>query len=106
MATKPLLDATPEAVEPDLLKMAALEESQLMATNDEAYLLRVSRVVHERRAALGLTQEQLAEVTGLHRTYISDIERGARNLSIKSLMRLAEAMGVEASELLKRAEES
>ena len=46
------------------------------------------------RALRGLTQEALAEKANLHRTYISDIERGARNLSLESIDRLAQALGI------------
>jgi CheY-like chemotaxis protein/DNA-binding XRE family transcriptional regulator len=42
----------------------------------------------------GLTQEELAELADLHRTYISDVERGARNLSLESIDKLARALGI------------
>src|SRR5262245_7444012 len=42
----------------------------------------------------GLTQEELAERADLHRTYISDVERGARNLSLESIDKLAKALGI------------
>ena len=42
----------------------------------------------------GLTQEELAERADLHRTYISDVERGARNLSLESIDKLARALGI------------
>jgi transcriptional regulator with XRE-family HTH domain len=43
---------------------------------------------------LGLSQEALAERAALHRTYISDIERGARNVSLLSIERLARGLEV------------
>ena len=52
----------------------------------------------------GISQERLAEVAGLHRTYIGDIERGERNLSLINIERLALALGIRPSELLARAE--
>ena len=48
---------------------------------------------------LGLTQEDLAEKAGIHRTYLSDIERGTRNLSLLNIERLADALHLRLSEL-------
>lgn len=52
------------------------------------------------RVKHGWSQEQLAFEAGIHRTYISDLERGARNPSILLLEKLAKSFGVPASELL------
>jgi transcriptional regulator with XRE-family HTH domain len=64
----------------------------------------ISKVVQRRREQLSYTQEELAQRAGLHRTYISDIERGARNLSVKSLIRLALALEMSVSGMLELAE--
>jgi transcriptional regulator with XRE-family HTH domain len=69
-----------------------------------ALLVAVCRAVHERREALEISQEELAHRAGLHRTYISDIERGARNPSLKTLSRLAEGLEVTTSQLIKMGE--
>lgn len=61
-------------------------------------------VVQERRDSLGISQEELAHRAGLHRTYISDIERGSRNISLRSLIRLATALELTASGLICAAE--
>ena len=45
-----------------------------------------------RREELGQTQEDLAELSGIHRTYVSDVERGTRNLSLVNIERIAEAL--------------
>jgi CheY-like chemotaxis protein/DNA-binding XRE family transcriptional regulator len=58
------------------------------------------------RDQLGLSQEKLAEAAGLHRTYISDVERGARNISLNSITKLAGALQVSASTLLLDREDS
>lgn len=53
------------------------------------------------RKATGLSQEELADRANLHRTYISSVERAQRNTSLENIYIIAEALGVEASELLK-----
>jgi transcriptional regulator with XRE-family HTH domain len=52
------------------------------------------------RKRLGISQEELAERAGLHRTYISDVERGARNVSLESIDKLARALGISVATLL------
>jgi transcriptional regulator with XRE-family HTH domain len=53
------------------------------------------------RAAKGWSQEDYAFEAGIHRTYISDIERGARNPTIEVLVKLAAPLGVEAADLIR-----
>ncbi len=65
---------------------------------------RVGRVVRQLRKANGLSQEQLAAEAGLHRTYISLVERGQRNITVDALSQIAEALGVYASRLIADAE--
>ena len=57
------------------------------------------------RTKRGLSQEALAERADLHRTYISGIELGKRNLGLVNLYRLARALDLTASELLATAED-
>jgi transcriptional regulator with XRE-family HTH domain len=56
--------------------------------------------VRAERNKLGISQEQLAFKTGLDRTYISGIERGRRNPSLKNISRIAEALNLSLSKLL------
>ncbi len=51
--------------------------------------------VRKYRELLGLTQEDLAEKSGLHRTYISSVERGVRSISLKNIELIAISLGVE-----------
>jgi transcriptional regulator with XRE-family HTH domain len=53
-----------------------------------------ARRVRQRRTELGLSQEALAELSGLDRTYISGIERGVRNPTLSTAEKLAEALSV------------
>jgi len=53
------------------------------------------------RKAKGLTQEQLADKVDLHRTYIGFIEQGKRNPSIANVQKIAKALKVDITELLK-----
>lgn len=52
------------------------------------------------RLAKGLSQESLAEIADLHRTYVSSVERGERNVSIDNMERLARALHVSLLDLL------
>ena len=60
--------------------------------------------VKSRREELSLTQEDLAHKAGIHRTYLSDIERGSRNVALINIERLAAALSVSLSELFRMAE--
>ena len=61
--------------------------------------------VKARRQELGLTQEQLANDSGLHQRWLSNVETGKRNPSYSSLRRLAASLELSASELIARAEQ-
>ena len=56
--------------------------------------------VKKQREAKGLTQETLAEKADLDRTYLSDVERGTRNLGVKNIVRIAKALGVKPGKLM------
>ena len=55
--------------------------------------------VRELRHTQGLSQEELADRAGLHRTYLSGIERGQRNPSLKNIAAIAETLGLGLSAL-------
>ncbi len=58
------------------------------------------RRVRARRTALGVSQMVLAEAAGLHFTFVSSVERGRRNVTLPSVLRLAKGLGVDAGELV------
>ena len=59
--------------------------------------------IRSTRSEIGISQEELADRAGLHRTYISDIERGARNPTLESIRKLAVALDVSLPVLFQRA---
>jgi transcriptional regulator with XRE-family HTH domain len=61
--------------------------------------VRLGRAVKTVRRGRGLTQEQVSAVSGLHPTYISDIERGVRNPGWEAVTRLAQGIGVSVEEI-------
>lgn len=62
----------------------------------------LGKIIQEIRLEQGLSQEDLSEKSGLHRTYIGSIERGERNISLKNLLVIAKALNIRLSDLLKK----
>lgn len=64
---------------------------------------RIRRHREEMRDGLGrrVSQERVADLAGLHRTYIGHVERGEVNVTVVSLLRIAAALGVDAAELVR-----
>lgn len=73
-----------------------------MPRRKENLCSRFGQAVRERRLELGLTQEQLAYSCGLNRSYITDVERGARNLSITNVARLVHALDTTIPEFFEK----
>lgn len=67
---------------------------------------RVGRNLRAYRQAKGLSQEAFAEVVGVHRTYMGGLERGERNLTLRSVERIAERIGVDPLSLMTEVSES
>jgi len=74
------------------------------ATGDGDFELAFGRILQEVRNERKISQEQLGFEAGYHRTYISLIERGLKNPSLKTVFRLAETLNLPASELVRRLE--
>ncbi len=70
----------------------------------EELLAELGRRIRKLRSQRGWSQEELADISGLHRNYIGSAERGERNLTISSLHSLAGAFGLTLSGLLKNLE--
>jgi DNA-binding XRE family transcriptional regulator len=64
----------------------------------------LAKALESRRQNMQMSQEELARRAGLSRTYLSDIERGLRNISVLTLHKLAAAMQTQASTMLLEAE--
>jgi len=58
--------------------------------------------VRHRRQECGLTQEQLAARAGLHWTFVGQVERGRRNLTLHNILKLAAALEIDAGDLVSR----
>jgi len=67
---------------------------------DADIAVRFGICVRERRMALGLSQEAFADKCGLDRTYISGIERGRRNVSLRNIEKIAKTLGASISGLM------
>src|SRR5438094_7067271 len=77
--------------------------SRLLEVTDLLVLL--GKRVQALRDAKGFSQETFADVSGLHRTYVGQVERGEKNISFKILTTISTALGVTLSELLSDLEE-
>lgn len=59
------------------------------------------KMLRVKRTALELSQEQLADLAGLHFTYVSSVERGERNISLENIGKLAKALDCKLQDLVK-----
>jgi transcriptional regulator with XRE-family HTH domain len=66
----------------------------------EPMLIAMGKYIRQKRISLGLSQEELAARSGLHRTYISDVERGIRNLTIGATWFVSQGLGVDFREMI------
>jgi len=71
---------------------------------NEKLLLRIGAAIRERRLAHGMSQEAFADSIGMHRTYYSAIERGERNMTVQTLLKVANALDAKPSEIFAQAQ--
>lgn len=67
----------------------------------DTYLKSFGNSIRKLRTKLELSQDGLAEASGLHRTYIGGIERGERNPSLRNIVKIARSLNVKPADLLK-----
>ncbi len=67
---------------------------------EERFQTCFGEAIRARREALGVSQEAMAERVGVHRTYMGSVERGERNVSLRNIVRIAQALGVTVSVLM------
>ncbi|MDR4887967.1 helix-turn-helix transcriptional regulator [Fredinandcohnia sp. QZ13] len=71
---------------------------------DKLITTKFGLTVKKIRTSKGISQEKFAEIAGLHRTYISEVERGTRNVSLINIVRIAEALEIKLSDFFKEME--
>ena len=67
---------------------------------NEEICVRFGEKLRNTRLELGYSQEELSFKAGLHRTYISSVERGKRNISLTNIKKLADALGLKMKDLM------
>ena len=72
-----------------------------MRVDSDHDLAELGREIRRRREAQNLSQEELAERSGLHRNYIGGIERGERNFGIKTIFKLSRGLRAQPTDLLR-----
>jgi transcriptional regulator with XRE-family HTH domain len=75
-------------------------ETAALRKEVEPLLIMLGKVIRERRIALGMSQEDLASKSGLHRTYVSDVERGIRNLTLGALWFIATGLNMQLADII------
>ena len=60
--------------------------------------------IRHKRVQIGISQEELAGMCGLHRTYIGSVERGERNIAIDNVIKIAQALNCKVSDMVIAAE--
>jgi transcriptional regulator with XRE-family HTH domain len=73
---------------------------------NEPILLEFGCAIRKIRQSKNISQEKLADLCGLHRTYISDVELGKRNVSLENIAKMAIALEIKISDLFKEVENS
>lgn len=70
-----------------------------MSTVTAKILINFGKAIRQIRLEKHISQEELADMCGLHRTYLSDVELGKRNISLENIEKLANSLGLSVAEL-------
>ena len=70
---------------------------------DDTLQKKLGKAIRSNRVAREISQDAFADEIGMHRAYYSSIERGERNLTVNTLHRVAEGLGIKLSQLLREA---
>lgn len=73
--------------------------------NMSVFSKKIGEIIKERRLSLKLSQESLAAVCGLNRSYLGEVERGVAEVSANNLERIANGLNIKLSELIRLYEE-
>lgn len=73
--------------------------------DNDALQINLGIVIRAKRESLGYSQDSFADVIGMHRAYYASIERGERNLTLGTLVRVARGLGVRPAKLLDQADQ-
>jgi len=76
-----------------------------MLVSEFGFVDSLGRNIKAERYRRGFSQEKLAEKTGLHRTYIGVIERGEKNITIRNCCKIADALNIRLSDLIRMSED-
>ncbi len=79
------------------------EHNEPMQESQEQAQKRLGAEIRKYREAKELSQENLADLVGVHRTYMGSIERGERNISLLNIRRIASALNLKPSEIFAKA---
>lgn len=66
---------------------------------DNNFIKKFGQEIRRQRIKANFSQEKLAELSGLHRTYVGAVERGERNISLQNIKRIADALNIEVAKL-------
>jgi DNA-binding XRE family transcriptional regulator len=69
--------------------------------SQQEFRARLAKNIRQHRASMGVSQEGLADLAGVHRTFVSQIERGLRNMSLDVILKLANSLKVDPVDLFK-----